>query len=190
MKGKFLKLIALGLSSISFCFAEVPTLAITFGTDVSTYGMTSSQESKIQSAERKIREVIGSYAFKTAILNHTFNGRRQFNNNNGLSNSQIYAKILNAAEKLLPSRDNAMDLKIKTYYENSNTVGWTSTGSLYINMNRKFLNNYTSTEVTQNMMHEWLHKMGFSHSVNYSSSRDYSVPYAVGKIMRTLAARY
>ena len=190
MKGKILTSIVLGLSSISSCFAIVPSLALTFDTEVYTYSMSSSQESKIQSAERKIREVVGSEAFRTAILNHTFNGRKQFNNNEGLTNFQIYTKILEGAERLSPTKDNAMDLKIKTYYENSNTVGFTSTSSSYINMNTKYLNSYTSTEVTQNMTHEWLHKLGFKHAVNYSYSRDFSVPYAVGKIMRTLAAKY
>lgn len=171
-------------------FAAVPNLALTFDTNVNTYSMTSSQEAKIQKAEYKIMKVIGSESFRTKVLNHTYNGKKQFNNNNGLTNSQIYTKILEAMENYKKSKNNTMDLNIKTYYQNSSTVGYTTTTSSYINMNTKFLNSYTSNQVTRNMMHEWLHKLGFSHAVNYSPSRDYSVPYALGKIVETLAKNY
>ncbi len=171
-------------------YASVPTLALTWDTNVNTVSMTSSQEAKIQRAEEKIKAVVASSTFRSRVLNHTYRGVKKFVDNNGLTNSQIYYKILYAAEKLQPSKNNTMDMGIKTYYENSNTVGWTSTGSTYINMNTKFLNNYTSTNVTRNMMHEWLHKLGFSHAVSYSTSRDYSVPYGIGRIMEELAANY
>lgn len=170
--------------------ASVPTLALTFDTNVKTYSMTSSQEAKIQKAEYKIRKVIGSETFRTKVLNFMYNGKKQFNNNNGLTNSQIYTKILNGMENFLKTNNNTMDLNIKVYYENSSTVGYTTPSSSYINMNTKFFNSYTSNQVARNMMHEWLHKLGFDHATYYSPSRDYSVPYALGKIMEQLAANY
>ena len=170
--------------------AAVPTLAETFTTDIYVYNGTASQRDKIDKAEYKIREVVHSQAFKDRIINFTYNGVKKFVDNNGLTNTQIYYKILNGAEKLLPTADNEMDLKIKTYYQNSSTVGYTSSSSMYINMNTKFLNNYTSNETAKTMMHEWLHKLGFSHSSYYTSSRNYSVPYGVGKIIMDLAANY
>ncbi len=168
----------------------VPTLALTFDTDVNTYSMTSSQEAKIQKAEEKIRRVIGSETFRSRILNHTYGGVKKFNNNNGLTNSQIYTKVLEGMESYLKSKNNTMDLNVKVYYQNSSTVGYTTTTSQYINMNTKFLNSYTSNQVARNMTHEWLHKLGFGHAVSYSTSRNYSVPYAVGSIMEELAAKY
>ena len=168
--------------------ASVPTLAVTFDTNVGIYSATSSQISKIRTAERKIRDVVASESFRTKVLNHSYNGIKRFVDNDGLSNSQIYYKILRGIERLNRIDDNEMDLKIKTYYESSNTVGWTSTGSSYINMNTKFLNQYNSSQVARNMTHEWLHKLGFSHAVSYSTSRNYSVPYAIGSIMESLAA--
>lgn len=170
--------------------ASVPTLALTFDTNVVTHNMTSSQEAKIQRAEDKIKAVIASEAFRSRILNHTYNGKKTFVDNRGLTNSQIYMKILNGAEKLQPAKNNQMDLGIKVYYEDSNTVGYTMTNSKFINMNTKYLNKYTANQVTRNMIHEWLHKLGFGHDVNYSTSRDYSVPYAVGRIMEELARSY
>lgn len=181
------------LISLSTTFnsnASVPTLAMTFDTNVNPTGTTSSQEAKIQAAERKIREVIGSAEFRTAVLNHTYNGKKTFVDNGGLTNAQIYQKILEGAEKLKPSKNNAMDMGVKLYYEDSSTVGYTMTNSTFINMNTKFFNKYTSSGVSHNMMHEWLHKLGFKHAVTYSISRDYSVPYAIGNLMGRLAVKY
>jgi hypothetical protein len=170
--------------------AQVPGLATTFSSDVAIYNATNTQSSKIRTAERKVRDVISSEEFRSKVINHTYNGRKTFVDNGGLTNTQIYYKILYAAENYATLKDNEMDLNIKTYFENSNTVGFTTTTSKYINMNTKFLNNYTSNQVARNMTHEWLHKVGFRHAVNYSTSRDYSVPYAVGKIVESLAIYY
>lgn len=191
MTKSFLSLaLALGLFSAQSSQAVVPTLALTFDTNVQTVGMTSTQEAKIQAAERRIRNVIGSEEFRTRVLNHTYNGRKTFLSNNGLTNSQIYQKILEGAEKLQPAKNNAMDLIVKLYYQNSTTVGYTTTSSKTINMNTKYFNKYTSSQVAHNMMHEWMHKLGFGHTSYYTSSRIYSVPYALGKIMNDLAPKY
>ena len=181
---------AVGFLVSSASFAIVPTKAMTFDTNVTPYGTSSAQESKLQDAERKIKAVVGSEAFRTAVLNHTYGGRKTFKDNGGLTNTQIYTKILDAAEKLTPAKNNTMDLGVKMYYENSDTVGFTSTGSKVINMNTKFFNQYSASGVSRNMMHEWLHKIGFHHAVSYSTSRDYSVPYGIGSIMERLAANY
>lgn len=182
--------IAMAVVASKTSMAVVPTLALTFDTNVQTYNMSSSQEAKIQKAEVHIRDVIGSEEFRSRVLNHTYNGKKQFNYNNGLTNAQIYQKILEASEMLSPGKDNELDLKIKVYYENSSTVGYTTPSSSYINMNTKFLNSYTSREVARNMIHEWLHKIGFKHQTLYSKSRDYTVPYAIGRIMQELSAKY
>ena len=190
MKKTIFKLMAVSAIVANSSYAAVPTLAMTFDTAVNTYSMTSSQEAKIQKAEYKIMKVIGSESFRTKVLNHTYGGVKKFVDNGGLTNAQIYTKILEAMESYKKTKNNTMDLNIKVYYENSSTVGYTTTTSSYINMNTKFMNSYTSNQVARNMMHEWLHKLGFKHAVSYSTSRNYSVPYAIGKIVETLAANY
>lgn len=187
---KILSAIAVTLIGAATAHASVPTLALTFDTNVKTYSMSSSQEAKIQKAEYKIRKVIGSEAFRTRVLNFTYNGSKQFNNNNGLTNAQIYSKILNGMENFLKVNNNTMDLNIKLYYSFTSTVGYTTPTSSYINMNTKYFNSYTASQVARNMTHEWLHKIGFDHASSYSPSRDYSVPYGIGKIMEELAANY
>ncbi len=179
----------LSLSWLTPSMATVPTLAETFATNVFMYNGTSSQRAKIDLAEQKLREVIQSEEFKNRVINFTYNGTKKFVDNNGLTNTQIYYKILNAAEKLLPVIDNELDLNIKTYYSSSSTVGYTSSNINYINFNTKYLNSYSLSETAKTMMHEWLHKLGFGHAYYYSTSRNYSVPYGIGKIMSDLAAK-
>lgn len=186
---KKISMLAIGVAACTTAAnASIPSLAVTFDTNVYVANGTSTQRTKIDNAEQRIKDIIRSEAFKTKVLNHSYGGVRKFVDNGGLTNTQIYYKILNAAEKLSPTQDNEMDLKIKTYFENSTTVGFTSTASTYINMNTKFLNSYSTSETAKTMVHEWLHKLGFSHAVNYSTSRDYSVPYGVGRIIKELAA--
>ena len=179
-----------GLMSAQTVFATVPTLAMTFDTNVTPIGTTSSQEAKIQAAEMKIKDVVGSEEFRSAVLNHTYGGKKTFVDNKGLTNAQIYQKILDGAETLQPKKNNAMDMSVKLYYQNSIVVGYTTTGSKTINMNTKYFNTYTSSGVSHNMMHEWLHKLGFTHATSYTVSRNYSVPYAIGNIMGKLAFKY
>jgi hypothetical protein len=190
MKKRFpLLAMTLSLSWLTPSMATVPTLAETFATNVFMYNGTSSQRAKIDLAEQKLREVIHTEEFKNRVINFTYNGTKKFVDNNGLTNTQIYYKILNAAEKLLPVIDNELDLNIKTYYSSSSTVGYTSSNINYINFNTKYLNSYSLSETAKTMMHEWLHKLGFGHAYSYSTSRNYSVPYGIGKIMMELTAK-
>jgi hypothetical protein len=169
--------------------AVVPTKAITFSTNIDVLKATSSRTAKIEAAGELIKQVIASEEFRTGVLNFKFNGKTQFNNNDGYTNSEIYNIVLDGAEELNRVKDNEMDLPIETYYESSSTVGYTSTGTSKVYMNTKFLDQYTPAEASGNMMHEWLHKLGFSHAVSYSTSRDYSVPYGIGYLMARLAVK-
>ncbi|HXH32599.1 MAG TPA: hypothetical protein VNJ01_17510 [Bacteriovoracaceae bacterium] len=177
----------IGVFSSDFSQAAVPTEAFTFDTNVRPISMTSSQEDKLDKAADLIKRVIATEAFRNKVLNHTYGGKKTFKDNGGLTNLQIYNKILAGAEKLQPSRDNEMDIEVELYYESANVVGYTMTGSKRIYMNTKFFNSYTSVNVSGNMMHEWLHKLGFKHAVNYTYSRDFSIPYAIGNIVESLA---
>jgi hypothetical protein len=55
-------------------------------------------------------------------------------------------------------------------------------------MNTKYFYVYTPYQVAGNLTHEWLHKLGFDHDVASTPARPYSVPYAVGYILRDLAS--
>lgn len=170
--------------------AGVPTNAITFETNIRIYKFSASGKRKIEQAADLIKEVVASEEFKNHVLNHRYNGKKQFANNNGLTNKQIYHKILEGAEQLRPAKDNEMDLDLELYTDNgSNTVGYTYPNTNRIWMNSKYFNKNTPALVTTNMMHEWLHKLGFGHDVEATARRPYSVPYAIGYIVRDLAKK-
>lgn len=168
----------------------VPQAALNFDVNVKLDNFNASQESKVLEASELIKRVIASEEFKDRILNHTYNGKKTFVDNGGLTNAQIYKKILEGSEYLRPGADNEMDLDLEVFARADDTVGYTMTNSLKIFMNTKFLNANEPYEVTTNLMHEWLHKLGFRHAKAKTANRKYSVPYAIGYLMRSLAKKY
>lgn len=169
---------------------NVPSEALTFDFNVTTYNMTDAQNAKIDAAKKLIKKVVSSEEFKDRVLNFTYNGKKQFVDNNGMTNAEIYQAILDGAETLYPAKNNKMDLEIELYYQATSTIGYTYPNVTKIWMNTKYFNNYTPVEVSDNLTHEWLHKLGFDHATSYSTSRDYSVPYGIGYLVEELAAKY
>jgi len=167
----------------------LPNSAYTFDSNIKWISLTNAQKNKFLNAVDMIKRVVASEEFRDAILNHKYNGRKTFVDNNGLTNSQIYNKILEAAEKLYPSKNNKMDMEVTTYYSDNNVVGYTYATSKRIWVNRKFFDTYGTSSVAANLFHEWLHKVGFGHAATYSTSRDYSVPYAIGSLIRRLGPK-
>ena len=172
--------------------AMVPVKAYTFDFNVRTDKSISWQkEQKVLDALDLIRQVIASPEFKHRVLNHRYQARRRFQYNLGLSNQQIYHKILEGAEKLQPYKNNQMDLKLEFYsdYE-SNVVGYTLPNTMKVWINNKYFFKNSTAKVAANLIHEWLHKLGFHHDKEKSTNRKYSVPYAVGSIIKDLAKRH
>lgn len=171
--------------------AFVPDEAYTFDFNIRTIGMGKSRERKIDHSVDILREIFSSAEFKRRILNHRYRGRYQFWKNKGLSNAQIYRKILAGAEKLYPYLNNAMDVELALYTDNeSEVIGFTNPGTKRIWMNTKYFNNRSSpAKVASHLTHEWLHKLGFDHEKEKCEERKYSVPYAIGYIVRDLALK-
>ncbi len=164
----------------------VPTAALTFDSNIELIQMTAAQEAKFDKAIEIVKSVVGTAEFRSKVLNHTYSGSKTFVNNNGLTNAQIYAKVLEAAEKLFPVKNNAMDMEVEMYTASTNVVGYTYSSSKRIWVNTKYFNQYTAAGVAGNLMHEWLHKVGFGHDSSATARRPYSVPYAIGKMVRDI----
>ncbi len=170
-------------------FSQVPSTALTFDTNLDLIGPTTTQSTKVAQAEALIKKVVSTEAFRNAVLNHTYGGIKTFVNNDGLTNLQIYNKILEGAEELNKVKNNRMDMGVEFYYAATNTVGYTYSNITKIYVNTKYFNTNPPAYVSGNLMHEWLHKLGFTHASSYSTSRDYSVPYAIGDIISSLASK-
>ncbi|HLW57741.1 MAG TPA: hypothetical protein VKY27_10170 [Bacteriovoracaceae bacterium] len=163
---------------------EVPAEAHLFNANVSLTNFSVSQEEKVLRAIEMIKKIIRTKEFKERVYNFTYNGKRQFVDNKGLTNEQIYQIIIDGAETLIPEVDNEMDLDLELYTSNfTSTVGYTYPHVLRIWMNTKYFNSYSIAQVAGNVFHEWTHKLGFDHASSYSKSRDSSVPYGLGYLM-------
>jgi len=140
-------------------------------------GFSVSDATKHDHACQKIETIVNTVEFRSNILTSSFTNRR------GLTNLQIYQLIMNGTETLDGSIDHEIDVSVKQYYKNNKVVGWTTEGSVWTNVNRKFFDGYDDAEVAGNLIHEWLHKLGFDHS---SASEHSSVPYQIGYIVRDM----
>jgi hypothetical protein len=172
-------------------FAFVPNDALTFEFNIKTIRVPRSKEFKLDQSVELLKEIFASPEFRKRVLNHRYKGRRLFAHNRGLSNAQIYHRILAGAEKLLPYKNNTMDVEVELYTKNDSTViGYTKPLSRRIWMNTKYFNRHSHGEVASHLTHEWLHKLGFDHERERTPDRKFSVPYAVGYIIRDLAKKY
>ena len=168
---------------------EIPSEAFLFDANFALTDFDSKDEVKVSTAIEIIKKVIRTDEFRSRVLNFTYNGEKKFINSDGLTNEQIYQKLLDGAEDLRPEVDHEMDLDLELYYSNRSTVGYTYASGLRIWMNKKFFNIYTPAEVAGNIFHEWTHKLGFKHASNYSLSRESSVPYALGYLVEELGKK-
>lgn len=166
-----------------------PTQAYTFDVNILFINTTTTQRAKFEKAIDLIKRLVASDEFKNMVLNHTYNGVKTYVDNRGYTNAQIYQKILDGAETLKPIKNNTMDMEVELYYADNTTVGYTYANSTRVWVNRKYFDTNSVSSVAANLVHEWLHKLGFGHSVSYNAARDYSVPYAIGRMVRTLGPK-
>lgn len=168
----------------------VPPEAETFQVNIKYVNFTDAQRLKYEQAVKIVKQVVASDEFKAAVIGHTYNGQSTYVDNAGLSNPGIYWSILGGNERLQNDRNNAIDMEVELYFEDNTTVGYTYPSSTRIWVNTKYFNANTASYVAGNLFHEWLHKLGYTHAATYSVGRDYSVPYAIGRIIRTLGIQY
>lgn len=167
---------------------DVPSAAHSWDAEVYYVNFSSEDQAKVEKAIVLMKKVIASPEFKNAVINHTYNGKKGYVDSNGLSNEQIYQKILDGAEEMgNTSKNNTLDVELELYFQATTTIGYTYPDTTRIWMNKKYFDKYTPVNVSGNLMHEWLHKLGFGHAMTYSQSRDSSVPYAIGYMMERMA---
>jgi hypothetical protein len=177
---------AASLTDADITTSEVaPVEAQTFEINAKLSGFTRDQEDKIHQAFELIKKVVASDEFKKKVL-----ARKKYVDSN-YSSATIYKKILQASEKLNQGANNTMDLELKAYTESANVIGYTKPSIKTVYVNTRYLNkrSFTANEVAMNLTHEWLHKLGFKHAAKKTPTRANSVPYAIGYIMRSLAAK-
>lgn len=170
---------------------EVPSLAHSWDAEVYMVNFNQEEEAKIHKAVELIKNVIKLKEFKDRVLNYTYDGKKQFFDNAGVTNEEVYQRILDGAEQMgNKNKNNMMDVELELYNEKTSTIGYTFPNTVRIWMNRKYFQKYNAVKVADNLMHEWMHKIGFVHATTWSESRDHSVPYAIGYLVEELAGKY
>jgi hypothetical protein len=169
---------------------DLPSLAENWDADLYLVNFDQKQEQKIREAVRLIKKVILSSEFRDRVVNYKVDGKRTFIDNSGLSNEEIYQKILEGAEQIgNKTKNSIMDVELELYHQRTNTIGYTYPNTVRIWINKKYFAKYSPVKVADNLMHEWMHKLGFTHATRWSKSRDHSVPYAIGYLIEELAAK-
>lgn len=152
------------------------------------------QGNRLDEAINLLDEVINSEEFKRRVLSYTRpNGQRGYsknyrwkNVNENLTSEQIYKIIMTGDERMRPNTKGEMNLNIRKYYKFwSRVIGWTSpSSSKWIRVNWRFYKRYKTHQMVGNLMHEWIHLLGFLHG---SKNMHEEVPYVVGGIASQIA---
>lgn len=171
------------------CVIPKKNLDANLSVDVFLRDFNQAQENKMSSALARLQHVLNSEEFRQRILNHKYQNKKTFVDNRGMSNQEVYEEIMKGAETLSNTVDEVLNLDITLYFSNNSVVGYTYPNSTRIWVNNKFFAQYSYGKVAGNVAHEWTHKLGFGHDFNRTSSRVYSVPYAVGNIVAELVEK-
>lgn len=157
---------------------------------VSFINFNKQEMNKIEDTLKVIKEIITSDEFENRIKQFRFDRKKIFHDNNNLSNDEIYQKIIGGAEILGDNEaDGLMEIELELFEYSSKTIGYTYPDTKRIWINKKYFSKYKIQQVANNLMHEWMHKLGFNHGTNWDAKRDFSVPYAVGYIFEDLIAK-
>jgi hypothetical protein len=146
-------------------------------------GFSDTEIKRHQSACDLAEIVINSLEFKKKVLAHKFT-------HTVLNSEEVYNTFIAGKETLSKEVDYEMDVVVEIYEKNNRTVGYTYANTVQTWVNRKFFRQYTLGEIAANLVHEWLHKLGFDHPANPTLTRPSSVPYAIGYMVRDLVADY
>lgn len=147
---------------------------------------------KLAQAKSVLETVMNSPQFKKRVLGFTFKGERRFNENNGMSNKEIFEHLMTGAEDLMPEHDQTMNFDLTLYRSLnpwSKVKGYTEPDSMRIYLNKKYYRrvSWTIIDVAANLAHEWVHKMGFGHEYYDNEERPFTVPYGIGRIVEETA---
>jgi hypothetical protein len=154
-------------------------------------GATKRDRTRIYRAVELIETVVNTPEFESRLLDMNYTvedvttpGYSQ----TPLSPQEILASIHEAKENFSGGSPGVIDLKMDMYYEESDTIGYTSVEDPFFHMNRYFHYDYTATQTSGNIFHEWLHKLGHKHTFDVTPDRKHSIPYKLGYLMADMTA--
>jgi hypothetical protein len=176
---------------------------ITVKREVTLFPKNSVQLLKFNKAMSLFETILNSESFKSKVLSYkrASNGKREFQKaylwrepSKKLTNEEVLKVILEGNEKMRPHTIGEMNInsfvKVCKWWQKPGiwcrkVIGSTSPGdSRWIKLNWKFYKNFEVHQMVNNMVHEWIHLLGFLHGSEYILEE---VPYVVGQIAETVA---
>ena len=112
--------------------------------------------------------------------NYTTRVLTGFKNSGELTGLQVYEHLMLGKEVLSNTADRTLNVHLKIDRRTKRGVlGYTypSTPKQWI---YSWLLKTTPEKIAGNLAHEWVHKMGYGHAYRFNSTREHTVPYAVG----------
>lgn len=171
---------------------SLPLYAQNFETNLlELRGATDVEETRIRASLELIKEVVQSDEFRSRVKNMTYKiGKRTYKgfSQTNLSPEAILDSIYEAQENFSGGSVGVMDLNLEMYEEASSTIGYTDSNDPFVHMNRYHHNAFTVVETSDNIFHEWLHKINHEHSFRRNKYRDHSVPYKLGDLVSEMVA--
>lgn len=167
---------------------------------VKTIGFKPEELEKLSQATDLLETVINTESFKLEVMRHTytqpggwFKRSRTLNafRMTSLTPMQVYKKFMSGSERLEPHPDQEADIHITIDRRDAGDVlGYTYASTPMQWVYSSFFGRATIADIASNIAHEYCHKLGFTHESNYTKLRQYTVPYALGYIVKELAKGY
>jgi hypothetical protein len=148
--------------------------------DIEVHGtkeFSEEERKKFAEAIKKVHKEINSQEFRTRFLS------LPLEQTNGMTNVEIYDMLMSGRDKFNKAEDKDIDVYITMYYSWKNVIGYTYPSTWWTWINRKFFSRFDLGEIGGNIVHEYMHNMGFGHR---SPSDKMSVPYATGYLIRDM----
>jgi hypothetical protein len=151
-------------------------------------GFKERDKKKYIEAARLVEFGVKSPLFSLLVLNHQYPMPKTNVMVKGfwgceMTNKEILT-LIRSGKDLYGEADGDIDVQVKMYYSWRNVVGYTYPNSPWTYINQKFFRRWDAKYIATNIIHEACHNMGFTHSRRYHSRRKYSVPYAIGDILK------
>lgn len=142
-----------------------------------TKNFSKEEEKKFSKAVYGIHTIINSAEFKDRFLS------LPLEQTNNMSPIEIYQLFMSGKDKFNKVEDKDIDIYITMYYSWKNTIGYTYPSTWFTWINRKYFSRFSRAEIAGNIIHEYMHNLGFNHR----KPTDYmSVPYATGYLVRDM----
>ena len=191
--------ISVYLATILFCLvcvnlssAQEKKITVTLHS-IEGYG---ANESFAKQAGQLLEDVLNSSEFKTEVL------KRKFKSTEGLSNQQLYDKIMTAHEEEGPGgQDGVVDLRARVLRIDSDESEWkkpcdnrtigvdgagTGTTAICPQKLNKWAEDGKTEYLAAHYAHEYMHILGFHHRI---SRKNKSFVYQIGDIVEDLAEK-